>query len=215
MSAPSRFSDKLKAHIDSLHLNSQDSSTTDFRSQNLDHGQTVKACPFCAEAIKVAAKVCPYCHASQTRLGHWGPYLLVAGSTAVMLAFVGLVCVPLFPDAFRPEGRSFAPYRAQLQVSRTSLERDSRKPEFWLSGYITNIGNYPWRVQELEARLMEGENNLVDVRHADIPEKFVIQPHQEQAFRVRLGSLAFTNSGIVAKVHVQTATDGTLPAKTD
>jgi hypothetical protein len=132
-----------------------------------------------------------------------------------MLACVGLTCVWLFPDAFRSEGRNFAPDRAQLVVARTSLERDQRKPEFWLSGYITNTGNYPWRVQELEVRLMEGEGKLVDVCHPEISEKFVVQPRQEQAFRVGLGMLAHTNSGIVARVRVQAATDGNLPAKTE
>ena len=132
-----------------------------------------------------------------------------------MLSFVGLTCLRFFPDAFRPEGRSFAPYRAQLVAARTTLERDQVTPEFWLSGYITNSGDYPWRIHELEVRFIEGEGKLVDVRRADLSEKFVIQPLQEQAFRVALGRLVFTNSGVVASVRVQTATDGNLPVKTD
>ena len=95
------------------------------------------------------------------------------------------------------------------------MERDQRKPEFWLSGYITNIGNYPWRVRELEVRLIEGQGKLVDVRQAEVSEQFVVQPHQEEAFRVGLGRLVFTNSSTVAMVRVQAATDGNLPAKTD
>jgi hypothetical protein len=95
------------------------------------------------------------------------------------------------------------------------LERDQRKPEFWLGGFITNAGDYPWRVQELEVRFMEGEGKLVDVVHPEISEKFVVQPHQEQAFRVGVGRLVFTNNGIVARVRVEAATDGNLPAKTD
>ena len=137
----------------------------------------VKVCPLCAESIKAAAKVCPFCRAPQTRLAHCGPYLGVSVSALVMLAVVGLACLWLFPDAFRSEGRSFAPYRAQLVVAQTLLERDHRKPEFWLSGYITNIGNYPWRVLELDVRLMEGDGKLVDVYHPVISEKFVVQPH--------------------------------------
>ena len=132
-----------------------------------------------------------------------------------MVAVVGFACLWLFPDAFRSEGRSFAPYRAQLVVARTSLERDQRKPEFWLSGYITNTGNYPWRVRELEVRFIEGQGKLVDVRQAEVSEKFVVQPHQEQAFRVGLGRLVFTNSSTAATVRVQAATDGNLPIKTD
>ncbi len=177
--------------------------------------QSVKVCPLCAESIKAAAKVCPFCRASQTRLAHLGPYLGLGFSAFIMLACVGLTCVWLFPDVFRSEGRNFAPYRAQLVVARTSLERDQRKPEFWLNGYITNTGNYSWRVQELEVRLMEGEGKLVEVSHPEISEKFVVQPHQEQAFRVGLGTLVLTNSGIVARVRVQTATDGNRPAKTE
>jgi hypothetical protein len=187
----------------------------DLLLQNVDSDQNVKVCPLCAEPIKAAAKVCPFCRAPQTRLAHWQPYLGLGFSALVLLAFVGLACFLLFPGAFRSEGRSFAPYRAHLVVGRTSLERDQRKPEFWLSGYITNTGDYPWRVQELEVRLMARQGKLVDVCHPAISEMFVVQPHQEQAFRVGLGRLVFTNSGIVAEVRVQAATDGNFPAKTD
>ena len=177
--------------------------------------QSVKVCPLCAETIKEAAKVCPFCHAGQTRLAHWGPYLGVAFSAFALLAFVGLTCFWLIPDVFRSKGRGFAPYRAQLVVTRTALEREETKPEFWLSGYIINTGDYPWRVQQLEVRFMEGDGNLVDVRQPEISEHFVIQPHQERTFRVALGTLVHTNNRIVAKVRVQEATDGNLPANTD
>jgi hypothetical protein len=175
--------------------------------------QIVKVCPLCAEPIKAAAKVCPFCRASQTRLALWGPHLGVGFSACLMLACVGLACYWLFPDVFHPEGRKFAPDRAQLVVARTSLERDQKRPEYWLNGYITNTGNYPWRVEELEVRFTEGEGKLVDVCHPEVTEKFVVQPHQEQAFRVGLGALAHTNSGIAAKVRVQAATDGNFPPK--
>ncbi len=132
-----------------------------------------------------------------------------------MLAVVILVCFWLFPGAFRPEQRSFAPNRAELVVARTSLERDRNQPEFWLNGFITNSGNYPWRVRELEVRFVEGKDRMVDVRHPEFSESFVIQPRQEQAFRVGLGKLVFTNSDIFARVRVHAATDGNFPAKTD
>jgi hypothetical protein len=187
----------------------------DLLLRNVDSDQNVKVCPLCAEPIKAAAKVCPFCCGAQTRLAYWRPYLGLGFSALLLLAFVGLGCFWLFPDAFRSEGRSYAPYRAQLVVARTSLERDQRKPESWLSGYITNTGNYPWRVQELEVRFMAGEGKLVDVCHPEISEMFVVQPRQERAFRVGLGRLVFTNSGIIASVRVQAATDGNFPGKTD
>jgi hypothetical protein len=132
-----------------------------------------------------------------------------------MLAVVGLACFWLFPDALRSEGRSFAPCREQLVIGRTSLKLAAGGRESALCGYVTNTGDYPWRVRELEVRLLQGGTGLVDVLHAQIAEPFVVQPHREQAFRVGLGRLVFTNSGLAAKVRVQTATDGNLPARTD
>lgn len=181
----------------------------------MDSDQSVKVCPLCAEPIRAAAKVCPFCRSPQTRLARWLRYLPLGISTLLLVVFVGLACTWLFPDAFHSEGRSFVPYRAELVVARTSLELDPRKSEFWLTGYITNTGRFPWRVRELEVRFMQGETKLVDVRHPDISEAFVVQPNMERAFRVELGHLAFTNRAIVTMVRVYAATDGNLPAKTD
>ena len=108
--------------IDNPCPQSQDSGTRDPRVQSGDSEQGVKVCPLCAEPIKAAAKVCPFCRASQSRFAGWWLYLLLGLSVSLMLAVVGLVCFWLFPDAFRPEGRSFAPYRAQLEVARTAMD---------------------------------------------------------------------------------------------
>jgi len=113
------------------------------------------------------------------------------------------------------EDRDFDPYRAQLVAVRTSLERDSAKPATWLSGYLTNTGNYPLRVLELEVRLLDREGKLMDARQPRIAETFVVQPHQDQAFRVRLDPLVFTNLNAVTKVRVLTASDGSRPPKDD
>jgi hypothetical protein len=169
----------------------------------------------CAETIKAVAKVCPFCQAPQAGFARYKHYLIPLLSALMLLAFIGFLCVWLAPDTFRSEARSFARHRNDLVVARASLEREPIKAEFWLGGYITNTGNYPWRVEELEARFLKDRGNLVDVYHAKLSEKFVIQPRQEQAFRVRLGRLAFTNSDVVTQVRVQIATDGNLPPKPD
>jgi len=98
-------------------------------------------------------------------------------------------------------------------VVRTSLNREPIKPEFWLTGFITNQGAYPWRVSELEARCFDPGGRMVDVHRAQVKEPFVVQPHRENAFRAKLGRVAFTNSGMVIRVRVSDATDGNLPAK--
>ena len=100
-------------------------------------------------------------------------------------------------------------------VVRTSLERAKKRPEFWLTGYVTNKGDHPWRVHELEVKFMDGEGNMLDVHHPNVGELFVVQPRREHAFRVELGKVAFTNSGVFTQARVQTATDGDRPAKPD
>ena len=69
-----------------------------------------------------------------------------------MMAVLGLVCYWVFEEKFASKGRNFVRHRSELRVLRTSLEREKKKPEFWLTGYVTNSGNYPWRVRELELR---------------------------------------------------------------
>ena len=126
-----------------------------------------------------------------------------------------MVCYWVFPEDVPSGGRSFARHRDDLRVLRTSLEREKKKPEFWLTGYVTNSGNYPWRVHELELRFLDAQGNLLDVRHPTISDPFVVPPGGEGAFRVELGEVVFTNSGVVHQVRVQRATDGNLPAKSD
>lgn len=174
-----------------------------------------KTCPLCAETIKAAAKVCPFCRAHQSRFALWREQLAGLVLGLVLTAFLGLVCYWVFPEDVPSSGRDFARHRADLRVLRTSLERVKKKSEFWLTGYVTNSGSYPWRVRELEVRLLDAKSNLLDVRHPSAFDPFVVPPGAEGAFRVELGEVVFTNNDVVHQVRVQTASDGNLPAKSD
>ena len=178
-----------------------------------DESQT-KTCPLCAETIKAAAKVCPFCQARQGRAARWRGQLGPVLSGVCMLALLGLVCYWALPDV-PASGRKFARHREELRVLRTSLEREKKKPDFWLTGCVTNAGHFPWRVHELELRFLDPQGNMLDVRHPDVSEAFVVKPHDENAFHVGLGEVVFTNRSVVHQVRVQSATDGNLPAKSD
>ena len=175
-----------------------------------DVSQT-KTCPLCAETIKAAAKVCPFCQGRQSRFALWRAQLpqLLAG--LVLLTIFGLTCPLLLPK--RPGGgRSFPPHRDELRVLRTSLEPGRKAGELcWLKGLVTNAGSYPWRVQQLELRFLDARGNLVDVRHSAPCDGFVVPPGGESAFRVKLDEVVLTNTGVVHQVRVQTAIDGNLP----
>ena len=173
-----------------------------------------KVCPLCAETIKAQAKLCPYCQTHQGRFTLWREQLGQILAALLLLALLGLACFWAFPDV-PASGRNFARHRDELRVLRPALERAKKRREFWLAGYVTNAGNFPWRVHKLELRFLDAKGNLLDVRHAALSDTFVVSPLGEAAFHVRLGELVFTNSDVVHQVRVQAATDGNLPPNCD
>jgi hypothetical protein len=179
-----------------------------------ENAQT-KACPFCAESIKAAAKVCPYCRSKQGRYALWRQELLIGGPAAIIIIMAIWVIARFAPDETGTGGRSFTGHRSDLVVLSTSLDRTGTKPDIWLTGIVTNQGEYPWRIHELEVRFLDERGNLLDARHPEVKDQFVIQPHQEHGFRALLGELVFTNTGVTHQVRVQIATDGDRPMKKD
>jgi len=148
-----------------------------------------KTCAMCAETIKAAAKKCPFC---QTRLSFFGLWWSELGAGLVALIWVIAAVAGaawLLPDWTRSEGRSFAGHRSELPVPRIALDGPDQRSEFWVSGYVTNSGTYPWRVRDLEVRFLNPDGSLLEVRHPHLDNPFVVQPGGEHAFRVSVGRL--------------------------
>jgi len=174
-----------------------------------------KVCPMCAETIKAAAKVCPFCRSKQARFALWQQELPIA-ATGLALAIMTIVVLTwMAPDEDGVGGRSFSGHRNDLVLLNTTLDRVASNGDFWLTGVITNRGQYPWRVHELEVRFVDQHGNLLDARHPGVKELFVVQPRQEHGFRVERGAVIFTNENVSHQVRVQTATDGDRPWKSD
>src|SRR5205807_282719 len=104
-----------------------------------------------------------------------------------------------------------ARHQSDLVVSNSSLDVDKAKSHFWLTGVLTNRGEHPWRVHELEVRFVNERGELLDVRHPEVKDLFIVAPHHEHGFRAELGGfggLDFTNNSVMHQVRVQLATDG-------
>jgi hypothetical protein len=177
--------------------------------------EPTKVCRFCAETIKTAAKVCPFCRSRQWKYALWRQELLIGLPAVFLFGMAIWVLVQFAPEENGVGGRSFAGHRNELVVLNTSLDRVGAKPSNWLTGIVTNRGEYPWRVHELEVRFLDERGSLLDVSHPNVEDLFVIQPHQEHGFRVELKWLVFTNNNITHQVFVQMATDGDRPFKKD
>ncbi len=117
----------------------------------------------CAEVIKVAAKVCPFCQIHQSRYGRVRADLKAIASGLLFL----VICLPLavwLLDQSRPEReRDFAPHRNELVVVDTSLEYGRQTPDTWLASLGTNKSDSKWSVLQMEVRFLDPEGSPLDV----------------------------------------------------
>lgn len=167
-----------------------------------------KTCPMCAETIKAAAKVCPFCNSKQRRFEVWRQELPVSLTALLLLGIAILVITWIAPDEKGVGRRNFTGHGDELVVTACSLDRVDGKTEFRLTGLLTNRGDHPWRVHELEVRFLDAQGGMLDVVRGGVADVFVVQPGHDHAFRAELRGVTFTNREITHLVRVQVATDG-------
>lgn len=174
-----------------------------------------KVCPTCAEAIKAAARRCPFCQSPTRR---WpltqqelGP-LVVALVLGALLIGSGIWLDSKFSS---PHGHSFHPHRAQVEVTRLALDDVGGQQRYAVMGFVTNRSTHPWRVREIELRFQSPDGTLLDARNLTLPDLPVVRPANEAAFRVALGRLPETLAKTTLKARVYHATDGDQQADPD
>jgi hypothetical protein len=171
-----------------------------------------KICPHCAETIKAAARLCPFCRSRQSRWAFRSYEIVVALTGLVLVVFATVLFVSLAPSDEGKAGRAFAGHRGDLVVLEPRLIPAASSATCWLTGYVTNRGAYPWRVEELETRLMDSHSAMIDARHSRVDDPFVVLPGGAHAFRLKWGERDVAGEAL-PQVRVQMATDGNLPPR--
>jgi hypothetical protein len=177
--------------------------------------EQTRICPFCAETIKVAAKVCPHCRFWQPR-SKWSlrnPQFLQSVASVICAAalFGAIFGLAYFLQHLIGPKRDFAPYQSQITVvsSEVSFRMSESNLTVFVVGVVTNQSDFAWKNVGLEARLFDKDGKLIDVIQASDSSYngVVVLPHAEAGFKIRSRAAKNESEYATHKVFVGTAKD--------
>ena len=130
------------------------------------------------------------------------------------LGLVALVTYWAFPEDPVTDGRSFAKHRNELTTRDigVAIEEHGTSGHYYnVSGFVTNKGDYPWRVVNVELKISNAQG-VTDVFHDEVENAFVVQPHAEHPFVLKCRT-SMTNKVLSAFARVENARDGKVTPK--
>lgn len=144
--------------------------------------EIVRTCPYCAEQIRVAAKVCPHCRQWLTILSLRNPATFLAVFYFCALALI--VGFLVFLGRLLNPGINFMPYRDGISIvdSRMNIQDAGKDSSVHVVAVITNQTDIAWKQVQLDVRFFDQSGKLIDGRM--YIDSSVILPHGESAFRV-------------------------------
>jgi len=135
--------------------------------------EEIKVCRACAETIKAAARLCPFCQTRQFGFPFWH----LVGTVPVVI--VGIVCLAtanwLLSDAGKEKCDSFGLHRHELVIRGTRAEQARQTPESWMRSLGTNEFKRQWSVHQIEVRFLDPQGSPLDNRLPDSPD-YGVQP---------------------------------------
>ena len=166
-----------------------------------------RVCPFCAEAIGVAAKVCPRCRQWLTwrSLRHptVGVCLMMVASILYFGAF-GAALIKALTWTWNPPPY-YTDFHNALQVteSRRRWTEADDGPRIYVTGILTNVSTVAWSGVEFECRFFNESGALVDA--ASSRGRVTIGAHDDAAFRATVVPTAGSNEYRSFRISVSTA----------
>ena len=169
-----------------------------------------KTCPYCTEAVKVHARVCPRCR-------QWLVFRSLRNPAFASLVFTGTITVIYVPllilflvrmeQSFNPRPLYHeAPQKLRLTESRMNWKQFDSGLRVVLTGVVTNDSNIPWEDVKFECRFFDTNGSIIDVANASGYTS--VQPHDDAAFRLFITPSRDTNVYSSYKLTIVDARNG-------
>jgi len=149
----------------------------------MSEGAETKPCDWCAEPIRVAAKVCPYCRRLQSPWRRKNQ--LEAGFSLVFLGLMFFGGIFWLQFLFSP-GRDFEKYKNQIAIINPEMHFGQTTNGNFIStiGQIRNESPYAWKDFQIEVQYFDKDGRMIDTR-TDNRYGDVTPAGETQAFRIR------------------------------
>jgi hypothetical protein len=172
--------------------------------------ETSRTCPFCAEPIPPAAKVCPRCRQWLTIWSVRNPLVtsLVAGLLmATIMVVLGATALNRLDRVINPQpNHTTFPHALRVLESRMNWAQTKDGLRIYLTGILTNQSPIPWQDIEFESRFYDSAGLMVDAAHSH--GYLTIQPCDDTAFRAVVIPGCATNVYSSYKLSVSMARNG-------
>jgi predicted nucleic acid-binding Zn ribbon protein len=170
-----------------------------------------RTCPFCSEAIKAEAKVCPRCRQWLTLKSFRHPLVLMLCHALPMLAIwiAGTLVIYSRLEQLQNPKPYYSEFPGSLQVieSRMNWAQTRDGLRVFVVGVLTNSSSVNWRDVEFDCRFFNSGGVMVDANAGR--SFFAVCPHDATAFRVSVIPTAPTNDYASFTISVSQARSGT------
>jgi hypothetical protein len=144
-----------------------------------------RQCPYCAEAVPSAAKICPRCRQWLTWKSLRNPTVYAAVVLSAMLGVFAVLGV--FAERAMTRLWNPAPYYAEFQgalevlQSRMNWVQTKDGLRIFVTGRLTNHSAIAWQSPEFECRFFDANGAMIDAANAR--SSLTVQANDDSAFR--------------------------------